>query len=101
MNCYKLLRVLSSHYAERNNEPVNGFLIRLGQLSVALNQLFLIRMETFSRRWRAPTSQHIARVHLMFFKLCHVTQVNRIGPEFVIFLRTATDSYQLPKFQLI
>lgn len=101
ISCYKLMNSFRGVIRHCLKKPSNRFLIICRDASVLINQFFFSSSEHLAERRRTTASQHITRVNAFFFKRCNVTKIERVCPQLIVFLSSATDSKQPSKFRLI
>ena len=101
MLCYKLLPMTSSVVSHGLQKTTNRLLVERRDASVLLDQLLFFWRKQLPKRRRTPASQHKRRIYTTLFKCRHITKVERIRPQFIVFLSTPTHPEKHSKLCLI
>ncbi len=82
-------------------DPANSLLIVFGDASVLMDQVFFGGGKHLSERRRAPARQHVRCIDITHLERRHVSKVEGVCAQFIIFLGAPTDAQELSKLCLI
>ena len=99
--CYKLLPLPGSIVGHGFEESADSFLVSWRDGSVLCDQRFLFGGKKLSKRCRTPARQHKRCIYPTFLKCRHISKVERVRAQLIVFLSPPTHPKAYSKLCLI
>ena len=91
MLCYKLILMTFGIICHGLQETPNRLLVEGRNASVLLNKPLFFWREELSQWRRTSASQHKCSIYTALFECRHIAKIERISPEFIVFLSSPAD----------
>ena len=101
MLCYGLSPGSSGVIGHRLEKAADSFLVLCRDTPELINQFLFYSAKQLPKRRGAPSGEHISCVDTVFFKRSHISKIERIRSQLIVFLSPPANAKQHSKLSLI